>query len=264
MDTVLYEKRGRTAIITINRPDAMNSYDMKTWAALAKASVDFLDDPEVWTAILTGAGGKAFSAGSDLKEVNTQYGAGDSPFQYRAEASGRVWSIMDYPPPITKPIIAAINGYCVGGGLELAMGCDIRIAADHALFEVSEVKRGMIPGISPAKLPRLIPHNIALELMLTGRRFDAHEAYRIGLVNKVVSLADLMPAALAMADEINANAPLAVKAVKELAWKGMSLPLSEALDENRRMLREVIMVTEDSKEGARAFVEKRAPVWKGK
>jgi len=265
MDKVLYEKRGKTAIITINRPEVLNAYDTETTRLLVKYGSDAMNDPEVWTVILTGAGEKAFSTGSDMKEVNADYAAGRPPFRYASALDpGAITSIMSYPPPINKPIIAAISGYCVGGGLEQAMGCDIRIAADNAIFEVSEIKRGMIPGISPAKLPRLIPHNIALELMLTGRRIDAQEAYRIGLVNKVVPLADLMPAALAMADEINANAPLAARAIKMIAWKGTSLPLGEALAENQRMLREVILATEDSKEGTRAFVEKRKPVWKAR
>ncbi|MFC1943627.1 enoyl-CoA hydratase/isomerase family protein [Chloroflexota bacterium] len=265
-DKVLYEKRGKTAIITINRPEAMNAYDREASRLLVSYGQDAVNDPEVWTVILTGAGDKAFSAGMDMKETDVAYNAGRLPSDQRPEEVGRPRSrsMMSYPSPMTKPIIAAINGFCVGGGLEQAMGCDIRIAAEHAIFEISEPKRGMIPGITPAKLPRLIHHNIALELMLTCRRFDAQEAYHIGLVSKVVPLADLMPTALAMADQINANAPLAIRAIKEIAWRGMSLTLSEALFEGQRMLRETIYPTEDSKEGTRAFVEKRAPVWKGK
>ncbi|MFC1943403.1 enoyl-CoA hydratase-related protein [Chloroflexota bacterium] len=258
-DKILYEKKGKTAIITINRPEAMNAYDSEASALLAKVLGDFLDDPEVWTIIVTGAGEKAFSSGFDMKEAAADYAAGRSPWGLSERTGPRPRSFhFGY---LNKPTIAAINGYCVGGGLELAMGCDIRITAEHATFEVSEIRRGMLPGISPAKLPRLIPLNLALELLLTARRIDAQEAYRIGLVNKVVPLAELMPAALAIADEINTNAPLSVRAAKEIAWKGLDLPFSETLEKGGQMLRD-IMKTEDSKEGTRAFVEKRTPVWK--
>ncbi len=263
-DTVLHEKRGKTAIITINRPEVMNAYDTATSAALAKVLGDFLDDPEVWTIIVTGTGDKAFSSGLDMKEANTDYAAGRSPWGGLIRGRGAERPRSFHSGYLNKPTIAAINGYCVGGGLELAMGCDIRIAAEHATFEVSEIKQGMIPGISPAKLSRVIPFYLAMELLLTARRIDAQEAYRIGLVNKVVPLAELMPAALAVADEINQNAPLSVRAVKEIAWKGLSLPLSEALEEGSRLLRELILPSEDSKEGTRAFVEKRKPVWKAR
>ncbi|MFC1943682.1 enoyl-CoA hydratase-related protein [Chloroflexota bacterium] len=263
-DKVLFEKKGRTAIVTINRPEAMNAYDTETMQLIAAYGSRIMHDPDLWTVIVTGAGDKAFSAGSDMKQVNTEYVEGRTLFGYfnpLESQSGHLWR---YPPTVNKPIICAINGYCVGGGLEIALRTDIRIAAENAIFEVSEPKRGMIPGTTPAMFPRVVPHNIALELMLTCRRFDAQEAYRIGFVNKVVPLAELMPAALAMADEINANAPLAIRAEKTIAYNGMSLPLSEALAQGSRMLREVILPTEDSKEGTRAFVEKRKPVWKAR
>jgi len=265
-DKVLYEKRGKTAIITINRPEAMNAHDRETSRLLSKYGREVANDPEVWTAILTGAGEKAFGAGMDMKETDVAYSAGHLPGYQRPEDVGQeqIRSIMSYPSPINKPFIAAINGYCVGGGLEYALGCDIRIAAEHAIFEISEPKRGMIPGVSPAKFPQVIPFYLALELMLTARRFDAQEALRIGFVTKVVPLAELMPTALAIADQINENAPLAVRAVKEVAWKSLRLPLDEALTEGQRTLREEIYPTEDSKEGTRAFVEKRKPVWKAR
>ena len=269
---VLYEKRGKTAIITINNPEMKNVYTTLVVAELYKAVQAAHEDPEVWTIIFTGAGDVAFCAGNDLRGY-------DATLQGRAAAGRRAyvditkpfgerrakWSIlMGYPT--NKPIIAAINGICFGGGVEQACGCDIRIAAEHATFQHSEIRRGMIAGVTPAKLPRLIPFNLALELLLTGRTIDAKEAYRIGLVNKVVPLKDLMPAALAMCDEIYENAPLAIRDVKEAAWDGLLFypTLSEAIENNSRLLHEHAYLTEDCKEGMRAFVEKRKPVWKGR
>ncbi len=263
-DKVLFEKRGKTAIVTFNRPEAMNAYDGETMRMLTGIYADIMNDPELWTIIITGAGDKAFSSGSDLKEVHDNYVAGRAPFGYFGPLDWRGPSSMGYPVTVNKPVIAAINGYCVGGGLEQALGCDIRICSENATFSVEEPRRGMIPGMTPPMLPRVIHHNIAMEIMLTCRRFDAQEAYRIGFVSRVVPLAKLIPTALEIADQINANAPLAMRAEKTIAWNGMSLPLNEALAAGQRMLREVILPTEDSKEGTRAFVEKRKPVWKGR
>jgi len=270
---VLYEKRGKTAIVTINNPEQMNVYGGPTGVikGMYKAVRDTEEDPEVLTMILTGAGEKAFCAGNNMKRFNATYHAHDAGEgqvmgggrRYFAEERPRDSIILGHGLQ-TKPIIAAINGYCLGGGLELACGCDIRIASENATFETSEPRWGMIPGITPAKLTRLIPFNLAMELLLTGRRIDAEEALRIGLVNKVVPLAELIPTCLAIADEINQNAPLAVMAIKEAAWHGLLFypTVSEAIENNSRLLHEKIYLTEDSKEGVRAFVEKRKPAWK--
>jgi enoyl-CoA hydratase/carnithine racemase len=165
---------------------------------------------------------------------------------------------------INKPVIAAINGYCMGGGLEIALGCDIRIASENAKFEASEIKWGLIPGITPVLLPRVIPYSYAMEFMMTGRRIDAKEALHIGLVTKVVPLKELIPTCLAICEESHQNAPLSVRALKTIAWNGLSLPVNESFAQSGTIFHWTIVPTEDAKEGTRAFVEKRKPVWKGK
>lgn len=260
MSAVLYEKRGRIAYVTINRPEAMNAINADVRRGLAEAFDDFRRDPKAWVAIVTGAGDKSFSAGADLKEMSqrSQSAGGGEDF----------WA----PVPVTlvrgmevwKPIIAAVNGYCLAGGLELALACDIRIAAEHATFALTEVMRGILPaGGGTQRLPRTVPFGIALEMMFTGDRIDAHEAWRIGLVNRVVPAAELMPTAEALAGRICQNAPLSVRAVKELAYHGRNLPLDEGLREEL-MIAQIIRATEDSKEGPLAFAEKREPEWKGR
>ena len=260
MSAVLYEKRGRIAYVTINRPEAMNAINADVRRGLAEAFDDFRRDPETWVAILTGAGDRAFSAGADLKEMSQR--------SQSAGGAGDFWA----PSPITlvrgmevwKPIIAAVNGYCLAGGLELALACDIRIAAEHATFALTEVMRGILPGGGGTqRLPRTVPFGIALEMMFTGDRIDAREAWRIGLVNRVVPAAELMPAAEALAGRICQNAPLSVRAVKELAYRGRNLTLEEGLREES-MTDRIIRTTEDSREGPRAFAEKREPEWKGR
>ncbi len=260
MSAVLYEKRGRIAYVTINRPEAMNAINADVRRGVADAFEDFRRDPEAWVAILTGAGDRAFSAGADLKEMSQ-----------RSQSAGReddFWA----PSPVTlvrgmevwKPIIAAVNGYCLAGGLELALACDIRVAAEHATFALTEVTRGILPaGGGTQRLPRTIPFGIALEMLFTGDRIDAHEAWRIGLVNRVVPAAELMPTAQALARRICQNAPLSVRAVKELAYRGRNLTLEEGLREES-MTDRIIRTTEDSREGPRAFAEKREPEWKGR
>ena len=260
MSAVLYEKRDRIAYVTINRPEAMNAINGEVRRDLAGAFDNFRHDPETWVAILTGAGDRAFSAGADLKEMSQSF---QSPGR-----SEDFWA----PSPLTlvrgmevwKPIIAAVNGYCLAGGLEMALACDIRIAAEHATFALTEVGRGIIPGSGGTqRLPRTVPFGIALEMLFTGEPVNAQEAFRIGLVNRVVPAPELMPTAEDLARRICQNAPLSVRAVKELAYRGRNLPLEEGLREEALAFR-VIRTTEDSKEGPRAFAEKRDPQWQGR
>jgi E-phenylitaconyl-CoA hydratase len=260
MSALIYEKKGRTAYITLNRPEVLNAMNSEMWGALLKAWVDIRDDPDVWVAIVTGAGNKAFCAGQDLKELGAWL---ITPHDRRSAPP-----IPDISPmrgmQVWKPFIAAINGVCAGGGLELAMACDIRIAANTARLGLAEVKRGVIAGNSGTqKLIRLVPFAKALEMLMTGELVDASEAYRIQLVNRVVPLDLLIPEAEALASLICENGPVAVRAVKELAYRGTEMRLEDGLELELEISRRVAS-TEDASEGPRAFAEKRKPNWKGR
>lgn len=271
----LYEKKGRIAFVTINRPEVMNAVNYAANAELYDIWTDFIADPGVWTAIVTGAGEKAFCAGSDIKAMasmtekqraltNSEREASDSPLQEGGMVHREIW----------KPIIAAVNGYCLGGGLEIAMACDIVIAAAHARFGVPEIKNtGAYPGSGGIhRLPRHVPRKIALQMLLTGEPITAAEALGLGLINKVVPPARLMQEAVAMADTINEHSPVAVRVIKEMVTRSLDLPLEypdtqglRAWDLDDRVgarLRESRDWT--SREGPRAFVEKRPPVWTGR
>ena len=186
--SVTFETTERIAILTISRPLAMNALDEETLASLNKAWIDFRDNPELWVAIITGAGGKAFCAGADIKDL-AKYFRTKTGIERKAKADtepgmGGITRNLE----IWKPMIAAINGHCLAGGLEIALACDIRIASENATFGLPEVSRGIIPGAGGTqRLPRLIPLGKSLEMILTGDRIDAEEAYRIGLVNRVVA-----------------------------------------------------------------------------
>lgn len=260
MSALIYEKKGRIAYITLNRPEVLNAMNSEIWGALLRAWADVRDDPDVWVAIVTGAGNKAFCAGQDLKELGAWL---MTPHDQRSAPP-----IPDISPmrgmQVWKPFIAAINGVCAGGGLELAMACDIRIAADTARLGLTEVKRGVIAGNSGTqKLMRLVPFAKALEMLMTGDLIDANEAYRIQLVNRVVPLDLLIPEAEALAIRICKNGPIAVRAVKELAYRGIEMRLQDGLELELDISRRVGL-TEDASEGPRAFAEKREPNWKGR
>jgi enoyl-CoA hydratase/carnithine racemase len=254
---VNYEKEGRIAIFTINRPEVRNALNMETMRELQKLMTDFRDDPDLWVGIVTGAGEVAFCGGADIKDT----------LPFMREHSRDVWS---FPPSIMrglemwKPLIAAINGMALGGGLELALACDIRIAADSARLGTTEVNLGLIPGWGGTqRLPRVIPWCKAAELLLMGRPIDAEEAYRIGLVNKVVPQAEVMATAKEWAEVICKAAPLAVRSAKEAMLRGAAMTLEEGLKLESALVA-YVMDTEDFAEGTRAFVEKRKPNYKGK
>ena len=259
MPEVLFEADGHVATVTINRPEAMNALNRAVRTGLTDALTRFRDDAGLWVAIVTGAGERAFSAGADLVEMSQRR---------QQELGDAFWEAT--PPGLTrgldtgKPVIAAINGYCLAGGLELALACDIRIAADHAQFGLTEVTRGIIPGSGGTqRLPRLIPVGPALELLFTGERVPAPEAFRLGLVNRVVPAGELMTAARQLADRINQNAPLAVRAVREAALRGLEVPLEQGL-RIEAFLSRINRDTEDSREGPRAFAEKRPARFQGR
>jgi len=261
---ILYEKKEKIAIITINRPEAMNAIDPETSEELGKAWMDFRDDPNLWVGILTGAGDKAFSAGADLKKM--------IPFLAQLSTFERKEREEKYPGfggitrnlNIWKPIIAAINGFCLAGGLEMALACDLRVAAEHATLGLLEVSRGIIPGAGGTqRLPRMIPIARAMEIILMAQRIDAQEALRLGLVNRVVPGPEVMPTALKMAEAIQENGPLAVRAAKEAIIRGLSMPLEEGL-RLESVLQSYLLKTEDAIEGPRAFAEKRKPQYKAK
>lgn len=261
-EKIIYEKRGRIAIVTMNRPERMNAIDPQTSAEMHEAFCDFRDDDELWVAILTGAGERAFSAGNDLVAMSAaqQGGANAVSAAFSRAPFGGITRNFE----CWKPMIAAINGYCLAGGLEIALSCDIRVAAEHAQFGLAEVTRGIIPGAGGTqRLPRTIPFGAALELMLTGDKFDAQWAYRYGLVNYVLPADQVMPKAMAIAERLCQNAPMSLRYVKEAAYKGQSMTLEDGLrleiEQSKRVL-----ATEDAMEGPLAFAQKRPPQWKGR
>lgn len=260
MPAVLYEKKGHIAYITLNRPEARNSINSEAWEGLIKAWTDVRDDPEVRVAIVTGAGDKAFSAGADLKEI--------AQFMMMPEDQRPASPVPEITPmrglEVWKPFIAAINGICTGGGLELAMACDMRIAAEHATLGLMEVKQALMPSMTGTqRLPRLVPFSNALEILLTGDFIDAKEAYRIGLVNKVVPVAELISVAEELANRIAENGPLAVKAIKELAYRGIEMSLADGIRLEQDFTK-ALSTSEDAKEGPMAFAQKRKPEYRGK
>ena len=252
-----YEKQGRIAVFTINRPQAANAINVEAWRELNEAMVDFRDDPELWVGIITGARTRAFSAGADIKDM--------LPFarEHRDDPRALPPSIMR-GLDVWKPLIAAINGMALGGGLEIALACDIRIASEKAHFGTPEVNLGVTPGWGGTqRLPRMLPWCKAAELLLTGRPIDAQEAYRIGLVNKVVPQEQVMPTAKEWAEVICQAGPLAVRAAKEAMVRGSSMTLEDGLRLESALFNHVIG-TEDFNEGITAYAEKRTPVFKAK
>ncbi|MCH7699363.1 MAG: enoyl-CoA hydratase/isomerase family protein [Chloroflexi bacterium] len=253
-DTILYEQRDHIAIITINRPDSMNALTVEMLGALDRAFEEVVENDDVWVAILTGAGEKAFSSGMDLKEAIPALTSGDQ-LGY-TDPTKRQFS------EVYKPIICAVNGFCIAGGMEMLEGTDLRIAAEHATFGLGEVRWGIIPtGGTHIRLPRQIPWAVAMELLLTGKQLDAKRAYDIGLINQIVPADKLMPVALELAKEICKNGPLAVRTAKEIAVRALGLEEGFALE---RKMGERVMQSEDAKEGPRAFLEKRPPKFTGK
>jgi enoyl-CoA hydratase/carnithine racemase len=256
METIIYEKRDTIRILTLNRPHSANALNQQMDDEMSEVVVDFTNDPDARVLIITGAGDKHFSAGMDLKEVGERQAA-KLPARDISDKSLAQIGVSE----IWKPIIAAINGDAVGGGLEICLGCDIRIAAEKARLGFQEPKFGLVPGLGMYKLPRMINLGFAMELLLTGDLIPASEALRIGIVNQVVPSSELMPAALRMAERILTCAPLAIQAIKESAYRSQDMSLRDALASK---FGPSVRDSEDFKEGVKAFSEKRKPTWKGR
>jgi enoyl-CoA hydratase/carnithine racemase len=255
---VLYEKKDAIAYVTVNRPKVLNALNTPTWKDLRIAFEDVRDDDAVRGVILTGAGDKAFIAGADISELA-------HATAIDAEQSSRFGQgVLELIETLGKPVIAAINGFALGGGCETAMACTIRIALDSAKFGQPEVKLGLLPGGGGTqRLPRLVGKGRALQLILSGEMISAQEAYRIGLVNEVVPAANLIGRAEEILKQIASNAPVAVRLSLEAVNRGMNTSQSEgfALEASYFGL---CAATEDKKEGASAFLEKRAPQFLGR
>ena len=259
---VLKEKKNRILILTIDRPEALNALDPATSDELAKAWIEFRDDPNLWVAIVTGSGEKAFCAGADLRQMAQFVKMNAIERREQRERNYGLGGITRHLN-IWKPIIAAVNGVAYGGGLELALACDIRIASENAKMGLLETKWGILPGQGGTqRLARLAPLGKALEMIFTAEPIDAQEAYRIGLVNRVVSLKDLLPTAIAVAEKICENAPLAVRAAKESVYRGLDLPLDEGM-RFEQFLANLVRDSADTQEGMKSFAEKRKPQYKG-
>ena len=255
MPEVEYAVDGHIARLTVNRPEKMNAMTDVMYAAIGEAIQSAEADPEVRAVIVTGAGDAAFSAGHDLAELA---GRGD-PAGWQPWRGRR----FDQGLQCSKPLIAAVNGYCLAGGLELALFCDIRIASPSARFGAPEVTRGILHGYGALRLPDLVGMSHALELLTTGAFIDADTALRIGLVNRVVPADQLQAEADSIATTIAANAPIAVRLIKELAYRGRELPLADGLRLYQEYSR-VANASEDAREGTDAFVEKRDARFQGR
>ena len=256
-ENIIYEKKGPVAVLTINREDRLNSVNAQTSAEMATAMADFRDDRDLRVAILTGAGAKAFSTGMDL--VATAQGENQI-------AGGQAVPFGGFTKrmPIYKPIIAAINGFCLAGGMELALTCDIRICSPDARFGLPEVRWAIIPGAGGTqRMPRAIPQAWANYLILTGEQIDAETAMRIGLVSHIVPKEELMDRAMQIATTICERGPLAVRSAKEAIVRGQDMPLDHGMA-FEDVLEARLMATEDAKEGPRAFAEKRKPAYQGR
>ncbi|HET9976807.1 MAG TPA: enoyl-CoA hydratase-related protein [Burkholderiaceae bacterium] len=246
------------ALITINRPERMNAMDAEHYQALSRAWCQVRDDAAIRVAIITGAGERSFSTGADIKSFLT------APTELSEMWLTQRDQLLNRGLEVWKPVIAAVNGYCLGGGMTLMLATDIRVAASHATFNLAEVKRGVIPGNGGTqRVLDQLPYAIGMEMLLTGDAIDADTAARWGLVNKVVPQAELLETAYAYARRIAANAPLAVQAAKELAVRSREMDRVTGL-RFEAVINRMLSMTEDAKEGPAAFAAKRTPDFKGR
>ena len=251
MPYVIYERKGHIAYITLNRPDRLNALGAELMQQLREAETNFAEDDDAWVAIYTGAGDRAFCAGMDLKEAAGLGSQGGIALPSQLE------SFIEQK----KPTIAAVNGVAYGGGFEITLRRDMRICSENASFALAEVKRGLVPPTGSFDLPRLVGMSNAMWWLLSGEPIDAQEAYRIGLVTKVVPIAELLPTATRMAEIICENSPLAVRAIRQLVSLGSEVSRDYGYCLGLGLI-DSVWGSEDALEGVRAFAEKRKPVWR--
>src|SRR5712692_4250292 len=257
-DNILFEKKNSIAYVTVNRPKVLNALNMATMEELRAAFHDIKNDASLRAVIFTGAGEKAFIAGADIAELAKHDAVKGKEYTHRGQ------SVLNLIENLGKPVIACINGFALGGGCEIAMACTMRLASENAKLGQPEVKLGIIPGYGGTqRLPRLVGKGVALQLILTGGMIDAQEAYRIGLVNEVVSSAELIGRAEAILKQIAANAPLSVKYALQAVNNGVETSLSEGLLLEASLVA-ICTSTEDKKEGTSAFLEKRPAKFQGR
>ena len=257
-DNLLIERDDAVAIITLNRPKLLNALNSQTLTELASAMAAVKDDAGVRAIVLTGAGEKSFVAGADINELAVL-----SPVEGKEHAR-RGQTIFDTIEQLGKPVIAAINGFALGGGCELAMACTLRLAADTAKFGQPEINLGLIPGYAGSqRLPRLVGKGIALEILLTGDMINAQRAYEIGLINRIVPAAELMAEAKKLAHTLASKAPIAVRYILDAVHQGLDAPFAQG-EYLETSLFGTIASSADMREGTKAFLEKRKAVWQGK
>ncbi|MFJ1754890.1 enoyl-CoA-hydratase DpgD [Kitasatospora sp. NPDC088134] len=261
---IRYQKHGRVARVTLDRPECRNAMDLRTHEELALVWDDFEADDDLWLAVLTGAGDRAFSAGQDLKELAARNAAGTAEPSTFGSRGKPGWPRLTERFDLAKPVIARVNGHAHGGGFELALACDVIVAADTAVFALPEARLGLIAGAGGVfRLTRQAPYRIALGHLISGRPMTAAEAHRLGLVNDVVPAAELDACVDAWVADILRCAPLAVRAVKQAAADAAALPLPQAF-RTRYPWEERRMHSADAQEGPRAFAEKREPRWQAR
>jgi enoyl-CoA hydratase len=257
-DNLLLERDGAVAVLTINRPQVLNALNAPTIAALRRAVLELKHDDAIRAVILTGAGEKAFVAGADINELAVQRPVDGKEHALRGQ------HVLDLIENLGKPVIAAINGYALGGGCELAMACTLRVAADTARLGQPEINLGIIPGYAGTqRLARLVGKGAALDLLLLGRHITAADALQIGLVNRVVPAADLMTEAKTLASELAAKPPIAVRSILEAVNRGLDMPLDKAQFLEATLFG-LLASTDDMREGTSAFLEKRKAEFKGR
>ncbi|PKB66816.1 MAG: hypothetical protein BZY81_06275 [SAR202 cluster bacterium Io17-Chloro-G4] len=256
-ETILYEKTGNIVVMTMNRPDALNSINRQLRGELGEAITQFDEDPDAYVGIITGAG-RAFCAGRDLKERASDNAEGVQARAFNSMTPDRPFMF----PQTWKPLIAAVNGFALAGGWSIAQMCDLRLASEDAKLGITETKWSLLPPFGTI-LPKSMPLSAVLELVFTAQPVTAQRAYDMGFLNKVVPGDQLMAEAMALAEQIAENAPLAVQYFKELAYRGQNMSVQDISSLTYHMY-DALLTTEDSKEGPKAFAEKRKPQWKGK